>query len=90
MSEYNHPYKDVDFVIKEIVEFDAFCENAGLEDVNSEFASVILNEAAKLGSEVIAPLNKTGDSQGATLTDNKVLQADGFNEAYQQYMENGW
>jgi len=90
MSEYNHPYKDVDFVIKEIVEFDSFCQNAGLEDINSEFASVILNEAAKLGSEVIAPLNTTGDSQGSSLKDNKVQQADGFSEAYQQYMENGW
>jgi alkylation response protein AidB-like acyl-CoA dehydrogenase len=90
MSEYNHPYQDVDFVIKEIVEFDSFCQNAGLEDINSEFASVILNEAAKLGSEVIAPLNTTGDSQGSSLKDKKVQQADGFSEAYQQYMENGW
>ncbi|SFD18628.1 acyl-CoA dehydrogenase [Pseudoalteromonas denitrificans] len=90
MSEYNHPYKDVDFVIKEIVEFDSFCQNAGLADINSEFASVILTEAAKLGSDVIAPLNTSGDNQGASLKDNKVQQADGFKEAYQQYMENGW
>ncbi len=90
MNDYKHPYKDVDFVIKEIVEFDKFCEDANLEDINSEFASVILTEAAKLGSEVISPLNVSGDNQGAVIGENGVQESDGFADAYNQYMENGW
>lgn len=90
MSEYNHPYQDAEFVIKEVVEFDQLCEKANLEDINSEFASVILTEAGKLGKEVIAPTNTIGDKQGAELKQNGVQETPGFAEAYQQYVENGW
>jgi len=90
MSEYRHPYKDVEFVINELAEFDKYCRDANLEDINSELATVILTEAGKLGSDVIAPLNIIGDTNGAQLTDNGVQQTPGFNEAYQQFSENGW
>jgi len=90
MSEYRHPYKDVEFVINELAEFDKYCRDANLEDINSELATVILTEAGKLGTDVIAPLNIIGDTNGAQLTDNGVQQTPGFNEAYQQFSENGW
>jgi len=90
MSDYTHPRQDVDFVLNEVIGFDQFCQDAKLEDVNAELTSVILSEAARLGSEVIAPLNHSGDQQGATLTDAGVQQADGFSQAYQQYVEGGW
>ncbi|MCO4757687.1 MAG: acyl-CoA dehydrogenase, partial [Oceanospirillaceae bacterium] len=63
---------------------------AGLEEVNSELASVIIEEAGKLASDVLAPLNSTGDQNGARLDDNKVLETQGFADAYQQYVDNGW
>ncbi len=90
MSDYIHPRQDVDFVLNEVIGFDQFCQDKKLEDVNAELTSVILSEAARLGSEVIAPLNHSGDQQGSTLTDAGVQQADGFAEAYQQYIEGGW
>jgi alkylation response protein AidB-like acyl-CoA dehydrogenase len=90
VSDYTHPYKDAEFVLNELVELDQLCESLGLDEVNSELASVILSEAGKLGSEVMAPLNKVGDSQGAKLTEKGVQEADGFADAYHQFMENGW
>lgn len=90
MSEYKHPYRDAEFVLNELVDFDALCADAGLEDVNAELASVILTEAGKLGSDVLAPLNVIGDTQHPQLTENGVQETAGFSEAYQQYMEGGW
>ncbi|MBY4675122.1 acyl-CoA dehydrogenase C-terminal domain-containing protein [Marinobacterium arenosum] len=90
MSDYIHPYRDAEFVINELVEFDQLCSDAGLDEVNAELASVILTEAGKLGSEVLAPLNVVGDTQGAKLGEQGVEQTPGFAEAYAQYMENGW
>lgn len=90
MSDYQHPYRDAEFVIRELVEFDQLCADAGMEDINSELASVIMTEAGKLGSEVLGPLNRVGDAQGAQLTDKGVEQTPGFSEAYQQFAEGGW
>ena len=90
MSEYQHPYRDAEFVLNELVEFDQLCQDAQLDEVNSELASVILNEAGKLGSGVLAPLNTVGDAQGAKLGENGVEQTPGFAEAYQEFAEGGW
>jgi len=50
----------------------------------------VLEEAAKLASEVLSPLNKSGDAKGARLGDGGVLAADGFAAAYRQFVDGGW
>ena len=90
MSEYSYPYKDAEFIINEVIGFDRMCEEAGLEDVNSELLSAIIEEASRLASEVIAPLNEVGDEKGATLGENGVQETPGFADAYHQYVESGW
>jgi len=90
MSDYSFPYKDATFVIEELIGFDRLCEEGGLEDVNSELATAILEEAARLAAEVWAPLNVVGDQKGATLDELGVRETPGFAEAYRQYVEGGW
>ena len=90
MSDYQFPYKDASFLINHVLGFDLACQEAGLEDINSELADAILEEAGRLGSEVFAPLNEIGDKQGARLEDDGVHETPGFAEAYRQYAENGW
>ncbi len=90
MSDYSYPYKDADFIINELIDFDKLCEEAGLDDVNGELLTAILEEAGKLGSEVIAPLNIFSDQNGATLDETGVRETPGFAEAYRQYVDNGW
>ena len=90
MSAYQYPYKDASFLINDVLDFDRMCQDIGLEDVNSELASAILEEAARLGSEVFAPLNEVGDKTGARLEDDGVHETPGFAEAYRQYADNGW
>jgi len=90
MSEYRFPYKDANFLINDLLDFDQMCLDAGLDEVNGELATAILEEAGRLGSEVLAPLNAVGDELGATLGDNGVEETPGFAEAYRQYVDNGW
>ena len=90
MSDYQFPYKDASFLINHLLDFDRACQDAGLEDVNSELADAILEEAGRLGSEVFAPLNEVGDKSGARLEEDGVHETPGFAEAYRQYAENGW
>jgi len=90
MSDYAYPYKDATFIFNELVEFDRVCEEAGLEGVNSELALAVLEEANRLGSEVIAPLNTVGDQEGVRLEEQGVQETAGFADAYRQYVENGW
>lgn len=90
MNIYNAPAQDTAFVLDQLVQFDKLCEAMHLEEVNLELANVIVEEAGKLASEVLAPLNAVGDSNGAKLSDDKVQESPGYSDAYQQYMENGW
>jgi alkylation response protein AidB-like acyl-CoA dehydrogenase len=90
MSEYSYPYKDAAFIFDELIEFDRLCADGGLEEVNSELATAILEEANRMASEVIAPLNVVGDQQGAKLDETGVRETPGFAEAYRQYAEGGW
>lgn len=87
---YIHPYQDAEFVLRHLVDFDALCAAGGLDEINADLASAILSEAGKLGSEVLAPLNKVGDQQGARMGERGVEQTPGFEDAYRQFAESGW
>jgi alkylation response protein AidB-like acyl-CoA dehydrogenase len=90
MSDYTYPLKDAEFIINDLIGLEHIVGQAGMDEVNSDLVSAILEEAGRLGSEVIAPLNEVGDREGATLDDTGVRETPGFAEAYRQYIENGW
>jgi acyl-CoA dehydrogenase len=78
------------FVMRELAGLEQLAKLPGYEEATPELAEAVLEEAAKLASGVLAPLNKIGDELGATLTDQGVLTAEGFGAAYRQFVENGW
>ena len=90
MSDYRFPYKDVEFLLNHVLDFDRRCADAGLDEINAELALAILDEAGRLGSEVLGPLNVVGDKSGATLADDGVHETPGFADAYRQFVDNGW
>ncbi|MFC1688309.1 acyl-CoA dehydrogenase [Pseudomonadota bacterium] len=90
MTDYSYPYKDAEFIFNEVIGFDTLCEQAGLDEVNAELAFAVIEEANRMGTEVISPLNVVGDREGATLGENGVQETVGFSEAYQRYVEDGW
>jgi alkylation response protein AidB-like acyl-CoA dehydrogenase len=64
--------------------------NLGRDDLDSAMVSAILEEAGKLAAGVLAPLNESGDREGATWSGGQVKTATGFKEAYKEYQQGGW
>ncbi|KLU26486.1 acyl-CoA dehydrogenase [Caballeronia mineralivorans PML1(12)] len=90
MSTYIAPLRDMRFVMTELAGLGELSLLPGFEEVTPELAEAVLGEAAKLATEVLAPLNKPGDEQGARLAKDGVVAADGFATAYRQFVESGW
>ncbi len=83
MSEYMPPVKEMSFILNDVLGFSH-------DELDRETVDAVFDEAAKLASGVLAPLNKSGDIQGARLIDGEVKTADGFKEAYKAYCDGGW
>ena len=90
MTTYLAPTRDMRFVIEELAGLDDLAALPGYEDVTPDLVEAVLQEAAKLAGELLAPLNKPGDEQGARLKQDEVIAADGFADAYRQFVEGGW
>ena len=90
MSSYTAPLRDMQFVLRELADLDAVASLPGCEDAAPDVVDAILEEANKFASGVIAPLNWTGDQEGATWDQGTVRTAAGWKEAYRQFAEAGW
>ncbi|MGE4562013.1 MAG: acyl-CoA dehydrogenase N-terminal domain-containing protein, partial [Rhodospirillales bacterium] len=90
MTGYTPPLQEMRFVLNELAGLAAIAELPGLEETTPDLVDAILEEAGRLGADVLAPLNKSGDEQGAVLENGVVRTPDGFREAYRQFVEGGW
>ena len=91
MAAYRAPLEDIRFVLKhQLNAEDHWRLMPALDDVDMETADAILEEAAKLMQEVVAPLNRGADEQGCQFDRGEVASPDGFKNAYQHYCEGGW
>ncbi|WP_439861907.1 acyl-CoA dehydrogenase C-terminal domain-containing protein [Pseudomonas sp. MBLB4136] len=92
MPEFNAPLRDLHFVLHEVFQAPSLWARlpALAETVDAETASAILEEAAKVTGQLIAPLNRTGDEEGARWRDGQVTTPSGFKEAYATYIGGGW
>jgi alkylation response protein AidB-like acyl-CoA dehydrogenase len=52
--------------------------------------AAIVEEAGKFAYEVIAPLNRVGDTHGALFKDGAVTMPPGWKEAYRNWAAAGW
>ena len=87
---YTAPLKDMLFVMNELAGLDAISQLPGCEDATPETAEAVLEENAKFCSEVIAPLNWTGDCEPSSWHDGQVKTTPGFKEAFRAFGESGW
>ena len=90
MSEYSAPLKDIRFVIQELAGLEQVVALPGCEEATPDVVDAILEEAARFSGEVLSPLNRLGDTNGAKWKDKVVTTTPGFKEAYRQFVDNGW
>ena len=87
--DYQAPLRDMRFVLHELFDVGAHCELLG-NGIDRELIGGVLEEGARYTGQVVAPLNRNSDEEGAKLKDGVVSTPTGFREAYRQYSENGW
>ena len=87
---YTSPVKDTQFILDHIVDFNRLAETGQFAEATEDTVSAILTEAGKLCDEVIAPLNRGSDLQGAHLENGVVRTSPGFAEGYKAIAEGGW
>ncbi len=90
MSEYIAPLKDIRFVMQELAGLGQVVALPGCEEASPDVVDAILDEAARFAGEVLSPLNRVGDTNGAKWKDTVVTSSPGFKEAYRQFVDNGW
>jgi alkylation response protein AidB-like acyl-CoA dehydrogenase len=90
MTEYRAPLEDIRFVLDDVVGLSDLAELPGFENADPELIGGLLEEAGKFVSEVLSPLNRTADIEGARLEDGVVVTPSGFREAYAKFAEAGW
>ncbi|MFJ3485939.1 acyl-CoA dehydrogenase C-terminal domain-containing protein [Pseudomonas sp. NPDC090202] len=92
MPDYKAPLRDMRFLLNETFDAPALWQRlpALAERIDGDTADAILEEAAKITGGLIAPLNRSGDEQGAQWQDGNVITPAGFAEAYATYAEGGW
>ena len=86
---FQAPLRDMRFVLHELFDVSAHCELLG-NGLDRQLIDGVLDEAARYTAQVVAPLNRNSDEQGATLANGEVSTPDGFPQAYRQYVDNGW
>jgi len=93
---FTAPIDDMKFVLDELVDFDDiaqlpdFVDDGGESVASEETVVTILDEAAKFASGILAPINHSGDVEGARLSDGRVHMPDGFKQAYDDFRAAGW
>src|SRR6516162_5120917 len=87
---YRAPVRELRFVLEELLDAQRLAASVRLADYSNELAQSVLEEAARFAENVLEPLNRPGDVEGARWTEHGVVTAPGFREAYAQFIAGGW
>ncbi len=91
MPVYKAPSRDTRFVINEVLQLDQYAALSGFENASADMIDMVVEECGKFCSEVLAPLNHSGDLEGCTRhPDGTVTTPKGFKQAHAQFREAGW
>ncbi len=87
---YNADENDIRFAIRHVIGLETFTDLAPFADYDADICDAVLSEAAKLATEVIAPINQTGDAGSTWHSDGTVTTPPGYAEAFKALGDGGW
>ncbi|MDQ2693941.1 MAG: acyl-CoA dehydrogenase [Pseudomonadota bacterium] len=90
MTPYQPPLRDIRFALHALAGLEAVAALPAFAGLNPALADAVLEEGGRLAAEVLAPLNRPGDAQGARLDGEAVITPPGFADAYRRFVEGGW
>ena len=87
---YRAPLADIASALKHAATLPAAIEQGLFGELDLEDIDAIVAEAGRLAGEVVAPLNRIGDTYGTRFNDGSVTTAPGWKEAYRAWRLAGW
>ncbi len=93
MPQYTAPLRDMQFVLHELLDVETELKQLPAHaDLDADTINQVLEEGGKFASEILFPLNHSGDREGCKLdvATHTVTAPKGYKEAYQKYVEAGW
>lgn len=90
MPTYHAPVEDGLFLLRDVLRVQDHAHLPGFEELSPEFCAEVLGAAARFHEEVLHPINKPGDEEGAHLEAGRVRTPTGFRDAWNQYRAAGW
>jgi alkylation response protein AidB-like acyl-CoA dehydrogenase len=89
-TRYQAPLREMRFAMRELAGLDAVQALPGYEEAGDDTVDAVLEECARLMAEVIAPLNRVGDTQPPRWDQGSVSTAPGFRQAFRAFADGGW
>jgi acyl-CoA dehydrogenase len=87
---YQSPVADILFSLQHVAGLDGEIRAGLFGELDMETVASVVSEAGRFATDVIAPLNRIGDTEGARYENGVVTHPKGFREAYRAWAEAGW
>jgi len=87
---FRAPTRDILFSLTAAAGFEGLLDLPPFADTDLETVEAVLEGAAAMADDVLAPLNRGGDKVGAKFENGQVIAAPGFADAYRQFRDGGW
>jgi alkylation response protein AidB-like acyl-CoA dehydrogenase len=85
---YRAPVRELAFALSAVGHDDLIRQ--AFPDLDTETVEAVLEAAGSFATNVLAPLNRVGDLEGARFENGAVRAPPGFVDAYRQFAEQGW
>ncbi|HKJ62525.1 MAG TPA: acyl-CoA dehydrogenase family protein, partial [Hyphomicrobiales bacterium] len=89
MTRYTAPTQDLQFVVQELLQAPGL-NIPSYDALSPDVTAAVLEEAGKIASEVLSPVNASGDAEGCMLENGVVRTPAGFKEAFDALRNGGW
>ncbi len=87
---YTAPLPEFRFLLDHVVGFGQVAATDRFADASQDTVEAILVEAGRLSTEVLAPLQRSGDKTPARLENGVVRTSPGFADGYRAIVDGGW
>ncbi|MBS0124758.1 acyl-CoA dehydrogenase [Thetidibacter halocola] len=87
---FRAPLDDYRLILNDVVDFAQVTATDRFAEATPDMVDAILGEAGKMCEEVLAPLQRNGDTDPARLENGVVRTSRGFAEGYRAIAEGGW
>lgn len=90
MTPYTPPTQDQLLAIRVNAGIEELAQTERFAHAEPDLVEAIVEGVGQFAAGEFAPLNRVGDLEGASLQNGVVRLPDGFKEAYDTYIEQGW